>query len=984
MRARLTLLLALLLLPASLFAQFSRIKGKVVDAETGEALVGANVLVVGTSFGAATNINGEYTIPNLEAGTYEVKASYVGYQSKSVTDVRINTGLTTELNFELLGEGYEIDQVTVVAEKPLVNKSATNATRIATAEDIEALPVRGLNSIVALEPGVTAQDGQIYVRGGRRDEVGFYLEGTSITNPVYGGRAVSIPQDAIEEVQVQSGGYTAEYGGANAGIVITQLKSGGQDYSASVEYITDDFTFKGKDNLFDGEQRLGAYSYGHHNLIATFGGPVGMKNIRIFGALDYVYMQDADPQPWPGMDIGWVTDPTTGDSVNLTYPAGLLYNNWQESYNGSGTLTLDFNPIIARLHGTYATNDYKNPWTGRYGGNIANIMNQERVQEVTTTNMTVGGKFTYIVSSDMFFELSGGYMERAAEAQDPFLKDDWQLYGDSVANANVGFDVFRQRYLRPARLQLFTFTFHAPGDPLASYSKSNYQRINASLSGNYQWKEHTFKAGGELQMFTLRSWAIGSSEYVAQQMATLTTDAAKSDFLKEYGLANYGYDMLGEPLDGSDDLLGARQPMFIAGYVQDKIEWNDLIVNAGLRFDYYDIDNLRFVDPAKPQLAFPAGDPEIDVNGLEEVPVFMAVSPRLGFSFAVTDRTVFHAQYGQFVQQTRLRDVYQGWYYIRYALEGGFEITAPVGYDVRPTRTTQYEVGFTQQLGEFASFDITGFYKDVKDQTVFKQQDTDGEFASYNILTNGDFATTKGVEIAFNMRRVERVLVNANMSFQDAQGTGSYPNSNRGIVGAPLDGVTVFAPQYVAPLEFNQAFRGNLNIDYRFGRDDGPVPLHELGASLLLSFNSGHPFTLGQGGADLEGDARNRRPVEPLNNSTTPSQFRADLRVDKTFRIMDLVSLNIYVQVYNLFDNELIENVFLRTGTPKDDGYISDPELGGQLVETYGDIYAEVYRAINIDYYEQYQNATTGAAYQNTQLFYGTPRQIRVGVRVEY
>lgn len=234
------------------------------------------------------------------------------------------------------------------------------------------------------------------------------------------------------------------------------------------------------------------------------------------------------------------------------------------------------------------------------------------------------------------------------------------------------------------------------------------------------------------------------------------------------------------------------------------------------------------------------------------------------------------------------------------------------------------------------------------------------------------------------MRRVSRFQANANITFQDARGTGSFPNSARGIVGAPVDGLTVFKPQYVAPLEYNNDIAGSVNLDYRFGINDGPSVLERFGVSALVNFTSGHPYTTGIGGANLEGDARDRQPTEPLNSSSTPSTFQIDLRVDKTFNIADVIDLNIYVYVINLFDAENIQNVFLRTGSTRDDGYLSDPALGGQLIETYGPVYEQVYQAVNIDYYEQYQNAVTGAPYTTRPFFYGPPRQIRLGIRLEY
>lgn len=996
---KITILSLFVILPTLLFAgTVGKLKGKVTDQSTGEPLIGANVFVIGTSFGAASDINGDYDITNLEAGLYTVRASFVGYQTVTISNVRVNADLTTELNFELPSEDISVEEIQVVAERPLVNKYATNANRISTSEDIEALPVRGVNNILALTAGVTFQDNTVFVRGGRLDEVGYYLEGASISDPVMGGRAVTIAQDAIEEIQVQSGGYTAEYGGANSGIIYTQIKSGTSDYKASIEYITDNITLQS--DRFDGEKRLGSHWYGYSEFVGTVSGPIVDHRFKFFGLFNYNYQADKNPQAYPGMDIGIVTDPSTGHSVDFTYPAGALRQNYLEQLTGTGTFTFDFNPLIVRAVGTYSESNYTNPWTSRISGNIANILNEVRTPQQEQTDGALSAKFTYIVDPTMFIEVSGGYSFNTNKLFDPILKDDFFNYGDSAANANAGFDVFRGEFELPSRIAIYNFSFHPWGDIISSYGKFEREKLNFTFALSKEiGKVHSIKLGGELQMFTVRNWALNNERVVSlaglikQNERLPDGDPSKQrveDILITSGVNNYGYDLFGNKYDGENNFetgqLAPHQPVFLSAYVQDKIEWKDLIVNFGLRWDYIDIDNKMFVDPTRPGLSVDPQTSGVFPDGLEDVPSFNALSPRLGFSFAMTDQTVFHAQYGKFVQQTRLRDAYQGYYATATNLRPGFQITAPVGFNIRPTRTTQYEIGFTQQIGNIGSFDITGYYKDIKDQVVFDQQNVaeDSDIGAYNVLMNGDFATTKGVEVSLRLRRIERLQANANVSFQDARGTGSFPNSNRGIVGAPLDGVTIFRPQYVSPLEYNNSFSGSVNLDYRFGIDDGPSWLERFGISALITFSSGHPYTTGKGGPDLEGDARDRQPLEPLNNSTTPSTFQIDLRLDKTFNIADLFDLNLYVYVINLFDTKNIENVFLRTGSTSDDGYLSDPSTGGKLVETYGPIYEELYKALNIDYYQQWQLAMTGAPILTTPYFYGPPRQIRVGIKIEY
>jgi hypothetical protein len=1013
-----TILFLLLLLPAMALAQSGKLRGQITDQETGEALVGANIIIVGSSYGAATNVNGEYNILNLVAGTYEVKASYIGYQARTVSNVRINSDLTTELNFKLPAEGIQVGTVEVIAEKPLINKSNTNAQRITTSEDIDALPVRGIDNILALTPGVVLQDKTLYVRGGRQDEVGYYVEGTNVTNPYLGGSNLNLSQDALEEISVQAGGYTAEFGGANAGIVRGQIKSGTPNWKASIEYITDNIGFQGSDKRFSGEKNwLDTYWYGYSNFIATLSGPIFTDKVKFFGLFENNFQNDQGPQPYPGINLGVVSDPnvTPYTEVDLTYPAGAVFKNSLQIYSGTGSLTLDFNPLIFRLIGSYSSantydgNGYVDAANGQTGisGQILRILDLDRIGKIDQTSGVFNLKMTHILSATSYYELNGGYAFDTDHRYDPYLIDNFKVYGDSAANADVGFAWERREgeptgpYRTPSPYQVYTFAFNAPGDIISPYLKSKSENLNFSGAFSSELnKNHAIKLGGEFQTYTIRNFGITNRNVtaIAGRLNDPNSTQSYREIMTSLGVNNYGYDLDGNVYDGDDNYdtgqIGPKKPMFAGAYIQDKIEYENIIINAGLRYDYIDTDNISFIDPLHPEYSIDFNTQEVIPEGLVETPSFSSVSPRLGFSFPITDQTVFHAQYGKFVQQTRLRDIYLGMYAISFNLQGKFFIGTPVGFNVRPTRTTQYEIGFTQQIGSFASFDITGYYKDVLDQVVYRQQKTGSTgnpspYPAYALLTNGDFATTKGVEISFNMRRVERFLVNGSVSFQDARGTGSYPNGQAGIVGAPLDGVTVFEPQYVTPLDYNRNISGNLNFDYRFAKDDGGPILQELGASILFLFGSGHPYTTGEGKGNtqgsLEGDARFRSPTEPLNASLTPGTFQVDFRVDKTVNLFDLFNMNVYVYVINLFDIKNVQNVFLRTGSATDDGYLGQYDLGGQLAEQNGPDYVAMYNAINIDYFQAYQAAggqNQGAS--GSSFLWGPPRQVRLGIRLEY
>lgn len=1010
-----TVLIIFLLLPIFVFGQAGKLSGKVTDLSTGEPLIGANIIVIGTSAGAATDINGEYTIHNIATGTYEVRASYIGYQSITQTNVRVNSELTTRLDFELPGEGIEVDEVVVVSERPLIQRDNTNKIRTTTGDDIDLLPVRGVDNIISLTAGVVQEADGIFIRGGRLDEVGYYLEGVNIKNPELGGRAVTIPQDALEEIQVQAGGYTAEFGGSNAGIIRQQLKSGAPQYHASFEYITDNISFQSKDDIFNGEKRLGTNWFGYNEMSAILSGPIVDPRFRFFFNMNYIYNRDVTPQPYPGINLGTIVDPVSKDSVDLNYPAGPVKNNSRDVYSYAGSITLDFSPVSVRFTGTYSDirQDIINNAESRNITPVLSLLNP-RVGESNINDGSFSAKITHVVSPKLYYEVNGGMYLEEREDLDPWLLDDYWSYGDSAANADVGWVWDRSqkdidggrvgRYFTPSIRNVFGFGFNGYGEVPVNYQKRNRTgyNFNAALT-LYAGKHHTLKLGGEFQKYTLRRWTVGGQDDLASKLASrleaepgANPDIIRRELLITSGVNNYGYDVFGneiskdydDPLTSFQDgkFFGPHEPLFIGAYIQDRIDFQDIIINAGLRFDYFDVDNLLLKDPALPDAGIDPTSGEIREDGWEEAPTYQALSPRLGISFPVTDNTVFHAQFGQFIQQTRLLDIYQGYYRTSFEIKGGFFIPNPVGKNVRPTRTTQYEIGFTQLLTDFLSFDITGYYKDVKDQVVFVSQDTDpnSSFQSYSTLTNGDFATTKGIELTFTMRRHERIAMNASFSFQDARGTGSFPNSNRGIVGAPLEN-RAFVPVYISPLTFNNSLRGNINIDYRFGPNDGPAVLHDFGISALATFSSGHPFTRGRGGADLEGDARFRAPVEPLNASSTPSTFQVDLKIDKTVSLYDRLSANIYVVVVNLLDATNVENVFLRTGSATDDGFISNPELRQQLLNTYGPQYEAVYRAINVDYAEQWKNADGGGILGTLNpLIYGPPRQIALGIKLSY
>ncbi|MDZ7343042.1 MAG: TonB-dependent receptor, partial [candidate division KSB1 bacterium] len=285
MRQKLVCLMVIaLMLPALVFAADGKLRGRVTDKETGDPLIGANVTIEGTTLGASADINGDYIILRVPPGTYAVKASYIGYAPVTISNVIVNADLTTTLDFQLPSTAIEAGSVSIVAERPLVQRNTTNTVRITTQEEVKQLPIRGTQNILALQAGVVQQDGNLYVRGGRAGEIAYFVDGASTTNRLNNTEGVSVIQEAYQELTIQPGGFTAEYGGANSGVTTTTIRTGGSRVNFGIDYRTDDFAKPG-------EKFLGTSSFGFKNLVANIGGPIDALNLRYFIAGQYNYLR---------------------------------------------------------------------------------------------------------------------------------------------------------------------------------------------------------------------------------------------------------------------------------------------------------------------------------------------------------------------------------------------------------------------------------------------------------------------------------------------------------------------------------------------------------------------------------------------------------------------------------------------------------------------------------------------------------------------
>lgn len=215
-----------------------KIKGQILDKKNDEGLTGVNVVVINTDYGAATDNDGYYFINNIPPGTYTLKLMMIGYKSVQIENVIVHTDLSTELNYFMESQVLKGETVTVTAERFVVKKDVTNKLSIVSGDDIsEKIPVSSINDVLATQAGfVEDKGGGLHLRGGRDDEVAYYIDGVLVEDPIGGGLGTGIDINAISELSVMTGGFNAEYGDAMSGIINVTTKDGGNIYQGKFQY----------------------------------------------------------------------------------------------------------------------------------------------------------------------------------------------------------------------------------------------------------------------------------------------------------------------------------------------------------------------------------------------------------------------------------------------------------------------------------------------------------------------------------------------------------------------------------------------------------------------------------------------------------------------------------------------------------------------------------------------------------------------------
>ena len=697
-----------------LYASNGKIAGRVVEKETGSPAVGVNVILIDTYLGAATDENGRFTILNIPPGTYSIRVDAIGFATITMKDVRVTTSQTTELSFTLEEAVIEGQEVTVIAERPLVQKDLTASQRVTTAKEIEDMPVESFLGVLTTHAGVNqSAGGALHVRGGRSNEVGYYIDGVSVSNPFYtNSLAVSVSNKALEEMKLVSGAFNAEYGNAMSGVVNVTIKEGGKNYDGSLSYYTGDYSSSAHDifpNIDD--QDFTANS----TLDGFISGPVlpflgdrltfnvslrrsesegYLYGIREHNTSDYAYFP-------PSGD--WYIQ-NTGDSSYVPMNPSQSTNALSKiTWRVSPTMKISTQSILSKAQSKSYSHAYKYNPDGVGTGYSAN------------TNHSI--KINHSLSPKSFYEAN------------LFISDtDYKnyLYEDTTDSRYVSTD-----YINTEPTSA-TFLF-------GGTQMGHTYRVSNSVGGKFDFtiqmnNRHELKTGFSFRRDNLeeRNFSI---------------------------LYNYNYrqpTVLPEN-ESPYHVYYKKEALQYSAYIQDKMEYSSMIMNLGVRYDVFVPNDSSITDLVYPEA------------GKNDAVEKTMISPRVGVSLPITDKGIFHFSYGHFYQMPTLRNLYRESYF-------GAGLAPTVGYpDLKPEKTVLYEFGFQQQFGNLIGMDINLFYKDIRELLALQSIRYDSPQygpSNYAIYLNKDYGSSKGLTLSVTKRYdpVSKTRIWLDYTYQKSEG----------------------------------------------------------------------------------------------------------------------------------------------------------------------------------------------------------------------
>ena len=870
-------------------AQTGKIAGTVVD-EAQNPLPGVNVVLVETGQGASTDADGAYVILNVSPGSYSLRASFISFQPTVQEGVIVNNDRTTRVDFALSEEDLSLGgDVVVSAGRPEIEPERTASSVIIRPADVADAPgVYSLTDVIGLT--VEATDG--HFRGGRTGEELYLLNGINIVDPFTGDRSFDPIAGALEEVEVITGGFPAQYGNAQSGVVNMALQTGG--YSR----------WEGM-----GSVRARAPGYKH------FGGSVfSRENNPYLLAFDSV-------EEWGGdsgeglfscsIGLGFCGAyglDTAADSLQAAQIAQAVWAQAREEldteYDDRWDTQIDLSAGGPVTEGVRAY----------VGARFADEWYTLPTNEPERTRQVLGSALIGL-TGNMSLRLAGAYNNVRGVA---FTSSFWQYLWDRER----GFaETERTTAGGSARLS-YTPDDRRFADLNVSVLRNDFAS-GAALLNPERFREDASDVGVWRFFNTPDQFRVGYTENDFRNERSTTyaldgtyTHQVTNHHLLKGGLQTRLYHLdvdnrlnLSSPSDAEDESFSVY-PFELGAFVEDKIEYSGLIARLGLRFDAYNVNNTYFsnvyapflnpnYDPTRPAVGDNAQF-DRDLAATERTPWVVRLQPRFGASFPISEATVFHMNYGAFLQ----RPPFERSLVSRIQRSNDLAIVQLGNQRLKPEETRMYEVGVAQGVPGGFTLDVSGYYKDVRNLVqlaLFSESTTD---IAYQTFINRDYADIRGFRISLQ-RRSGLLRGSVRYRYEVATGKTSSaedapPQTTRNPDGTPNETRDGIGLNDIL-LDFDRTHNLIVQLTASTPRTLGPSvggvrPLGGWTASLRTRARSGRPYTSFAAGDDvLVADAR------------APTEYQTSLKLTRGFRLGSGARGNVFVEVANLFDQRVYD-----------------------------------------------------------------------------
>jgi len=916
------LVILLLISNKGLCGTTGKISGYVKDKETGDPLPGVNIVLQGTTIGAATNLEGYYFIINVPPGKYTVVATMMGYGTMKVTDVQVLNDLTTRQDFLLEPAVLRGEEVTVVAERPLIQPDITGKATTITSDVIMNMPVANATEIFTLQSGVTQMEGfqnmipgygergleQIHVRGGRNAEVAFLIDGIKVDNLIFGGSATHLNTESVSELQIMTGGFSAEYGNAMSGVINMVTKEGGDRYSGMLEYNTSGIGFE-TDRLRDfheGKLTLSGPIPLLKNISFFYSGSAYKTRHKVYQYDDIIYDPDtsnvlpnirygdinAEPGvgPWSAQQWDMNRIPIHRfDTWGGWHPFG-----WDKLYDGLAKITFKITPNL-KLRFT----DHRSFRDAKFFDNTYRYFDEEKnvMHEATTRNELA---LTHQINPNTYYDIRVDFNRYRRTMRSYAGRWRAEAHGEEIIGEELN-------YLPGG--------YNAETNPLGYRAWDTVSGFYSEKSSDRYWTDHfddTWTVKVDLTSQFARHHQIRTGILYRNLMLD------QEDYQIIWYASPYA-------------TVYVARPQEFAAYIQDKIEYDFLVLNLGVRLDYntsstnvkllkrdengelvldengnyiYEEQELEFWEnPRDASSSFVSGKPRYQI------------SPRIGISHPVTKDSYVFFNYGHFFMNPIYRNLFlstgnQG--EIVYQLGTGVPLLG--NPNMSNEKTVQYEIGYKQAIADVWAVELVGWSKDQGNMVgselvpAFSDANVANPYG-YTVFLNYDYANSKGLDITIEKRPSN--YFSGKITYTYSKCTG---NRNDPWDGYRSGHTLETMPKRQIILGWDIPHQFNLNLDVVIPENRGPKLfnsriLQNTGLNILYRAASGRPYT-----------PTTRDRTLPVNSGRMPSTHNIDIFAYKEFNIGNRLRSMFFAEVKNLFDRKNVLTVYSLTGSATNPG----------------------------------------------------------------